>query len=159
MEGKMNPQTSSANEEIAILEARNTIRARIEKQALSEGSPLTELEMRMLDSDRMDRDRARQAMDEVEKIYGWQEFMDRISGLLTHAIEHDTAADPTARGRFDGLVHRLESSKDDFTLWACCVPAISGYESEGGLVRNTVVITALLLLLIAVIVAKALKAF
>ena len=146
----------NSSPDVAILEARSLIRARIEKQAMSEGEPLTELESRMLDSDRLSKEEDRRALDQIEKEDGWQEFMGRISGLLSRAIEEDSKQNSSAAQHFDELVHRLESSAEDFTLWVCCVPAIPGYKATPGSVFNNVLVVAVILAVIGFIVAKAL---
>jgi hypothetical protein len=85
--------------------------------------------------------------------------MDRISGLLRNAIENDTSQDPEAAARFDELVHRLEDSSEDFTLWCCCVPAIQGYKSEGSAaaVWGNAIVVVIVLMIIAFFTAKALR--
>ena len=149
-------EVPSTPREVLILEARSLIRARIDRQAIAEGRPLTELESRMLDSERLSKGEGRKAMDEVEKEYGWQDFMERISGLLSRAIDEDVKKDPSVSRRFDELVHQLESSAEDFTLWACCVPAIRGYKARTGSVFNNIFVVAVVLIVLGFIVAKAL---
>jgi len=66
---------------------------------------------------------------EFSRVDAWQPFLEKISGLLRRAIEEDAANDPIASAHYEAMVRELESHEQSFTLWACCVPAISGYKS------------------------------
>jgi hypothetical protein len=79
---------------------------------------------------RMSKEEYRTFDKEFGGVEAWQPFLDRISGLLRRAIEEDAASDPSTRDRYEAMVHDLEEHQESFTLWACCVPAISGYKSS-----------------------------
>ena len=103
---------------------------RIAARARFEGSPLTPLELQQFDSDRMSKGEYHKFDEEFQQRYAWQDFLDRMSGLLRRAIAEDELKDPTAGQRYSEKVHLLEGAPESFTLWACCVPALSGYESN-----------------------------
>ena len=128
---------------------------RIAARAQAEGTPLTEMEMKQFEAQRMPKDEARRLEEEFGGIDAWQPFLDKISGLLRRAIEEDAASDPEAPARYDAMVHDLEDRWESFSLWACCVPAISGYKSKG---RPTLVGMAVVLAVLAVIAYMVLHA-
>ena len=130
---------------------------RIATRAQAEGSPLTPLELRQFDSGQMSRDEYRKFDKEFGGVDAWQPFLDKISGLLKRAIEEDAASDPTAPGRYDAMVHKLEDRPESFTLWACCVPAISRYKSQGKPRFTDRVVLVVILAVIAYIILHALK--
>lgn len=128
---------------------------RIATRAQAEGTPLTQLDLRQFDSDRMSKNEYRKFEKEFGGVDAWQPFLDKISGLLKRAIEEDAANDPTAPARYDAMVHKLEDRPESFTLWACCVPAISEYKSIDR--RTTIVVWLVVLGVLAYIVLHALK--
>ena len=130
---------------------------RIATRAQSEGTPLTEIELQEFESQRMSRDEARKLGKEFGGIDAWQPFLNKISGLLKRAIEQDAASDPTAPARYEAMVHDLEDRWESFSLWACCVPAISGYKSKHKLGLVEVGVLLAVLGLIAFIVLHLLK--
>src|SRR5215470_13611871 len=102
---------------------------RIVARAVAEGEPLTSIQIRQFESDSMSKDEYWKFDEEFKRENEWQAFMDRISGLLRSAIAEDASNDPDAPAPYDAMVHKLEDRQKSFTLWACCVPAISGYKS------------------------------
>ena len=78
----------------------------------------------------MSKEQFRKFNREFEEENEWMEFFNRIVCLLQNAIAEDAATDPEAASRYDTMVHELEDRPESFTLWACCVPAISGYKSK-----------------------------
>jgi len=128
---------------------------RIATRAQAEGAPLTSLEFRQFDSDRMSKDEFQKFENEFGGVHAWQPFLDRISGLLKRAIAEDAANDPTVPARYDEMVHKLEDRPESFTLWACCVPAISGYKANNH--RTTIIVWLAVLAVIVFIVLHALK--
>jgi hypothetical protein len=130
---------------------------RIAIRAQAEGVPLTEVEMKQFESQRMPKDEARKFDVEFGGIGAWQPFLDKISGLLKRAIEEDTANDPTAPARYEAMVHDLEDRWESFNLWACCVPAIPGYKSKGQPTWLGIAVVVAVLAVIAYMVLRALK--
>jgi hypothetical protein len=130
---------------------------RITSRAQAEGAPLTSVELRQFDSDRMPKKEYWKFDKEFGGVDAWQPFLDKISGLLRRAIEEDAACDPTAPARYEAMVHDLESHRESFTLWACCVPAISGYKSSLQPALTAVLVWLLMLAVLAYIVLHALK--
>jgi hypothetical protein len=124
---------------------------RIVRRAIAEGIPLTPVQIQQFDSDTMSKGQYKKFRNEFECESDWQGFLERISGLLHNAIAEDAANDPGAPARYDEMVHQLEDRPESFTLWACCVPAISGYKSIHH--RSTVTTQAVVLsIVLAVIV-------
>ena len=130
---------------------------RIATRAQSEGTPLTSIEMKQFESQRMSKDEARKFDKEFGGIDAWQPFLNRVSGLLKRAIEDDAASDPTAPARYEAMVHDLEDRWESFSLWACCVPAISGYRSRGQPTWLGIAVVLAVLAVIAYIILHALK--
>jgi len=130
---------------------------RIATRAQSEGTPLTSIEMKQFESQRMSKDEARKFDKEFGGIDAWQPFLNRVSGLLKRAIEEDAASDPTAPARYEAMVHDLEDRWESFSLWACCVPAISGYRSRGQPTWLGIAVVLAVLAVIAYIILHALK--
>lgn len=95
--------------------------------------------------------------ENLVEIDAWQPFLDRISGLLRRAIEEDDANDPAAPARYDLMAHKLEDRLESFNLWACCVPAMSGYKSQDQSSWLGIAITIGVLAVIACMVLHALK--
>lgn len=132
---------------------------RIATRAQAEGTPLTPVELRQFDSGRLSGEEFRKLDEEFGGIDAWQPFLDRISGLLRRAIAEGSASDPTASARYDAMVHKLEDRPESFTLWACCVPAISGYQSIDQPGWRGIVIWLAVLAVIAFIFLHAVKIF
>jgi hypothetical protein len=136
-----------------------TLVNRIIIRAQSEGNPLSELEIRQFESDRMAREEYRRFGKQFDQEVGWQKFLDRTSGLLGRAIAEDSEKDPAAVGRYDQMVHDLEQHGDSFTLWACCVPAIKGYKSQTTWTWHSVVPAIVILFIVLVVLMRMLRVF
>ena len=132
---------------------------RIVSRAIAEGEPLTPIQLRQFHSDTMAKEEYWKFNKEFEQENEWQGFMDRMSGLLRNAIAEDAAHDPEAPARYDAMVHKLEDRPESFTLWACCVPAISGYKSIDQPGWRGIVIWLVVLAVIVFIVLHAVKIF
>jgi hypothetical protein len=139
------------------IEAHQFLVNRIATRARSEGTPLTEIELKEFESQRMSKDEARRLDKEFGGIDAWQPFIDKISGLLKRAIEEDAASDPAAPARYEEMVHGLENRWESFSLWACCVPAISGYKSQHQSKWVVGVVAVAVLAVIAYMVLHALR--
>ena len=111
------------------LQAHYALVNRMVARAGVEGYPLSSLELQQFDSDHMSKEEYQRFSDEFERQFDWQGFLDRTSGILQRAIAEDAQKDPLAPNRYNEMVRKLEGRKESFTLWACCVPAISGYKS------------------------------
>jgi hypothetical protein len=98
---------------------------RIISRAQIEGTPLKPIEIQQFESDRMLKDEYRKFDKEFTRETNWQDFLDRISGILRRAIAEDAANDPTIPAQYKEMVNKLEDCDASFTLWACCVPALS----------------------------------
>jgi hypothetical protein len=143
-------------EKLAI---HRTLVNRILARAIAKGAPLTSLQIQQFDSDVMSKGEYKTFRREFERENDWIEFQNRVSGLLRDAIAEDAANDSGAPARYDDMVHKLEDRPESFTLWACCVPAISGYKSidHRSAVTTQAVVLALVLAVIAYIILHALK--
>jgi len=130
---------------------------RIAARALAEGTPLTPVQMRELESQASSKQESRQIFEAFEQENDWHEFLERISGLLRNAIAEDALEDPEAPARYDAMVHELEDRPASFTLWACCVPAIRHYKSDSGSGWPGVVILFCILALIVYMFLHGLK--
>jgi hypothetical protein len=131
--------------------------SRIAGRAQSEGTPLSSLDLRQFESERMSKEEYRAFDKEFGGVEAWQPSLDRISGLLRRAIEEDAASDPSARERYEVMVHDLEQHQGSFTLWACCVPAISGYKSSHRPSLTDVIVLLFVVAVIASLILRFLK--
>jgi hypothetical protein len=143
------------DERLASIHA--TLVNRIINRARSEGNPLSELEIRQFESERMAKEEHRRFSKQFDQEVGWQEFLDRTSGLLSRAIVEDSEKDPDAAGRYDQMVHDLEQHGDSFTLWACCVPAIKGYKSQTTGIWHSVVAAIVILFIVLMVSMRMLR--
>ena len=118
---------------------------------------MTPIQIQELESGVTSKEDGRKISEEFDRENEWQEFLNRINGLLRNAIAEDGANDPEAPARYDGMVHPLEGRRESFTLWACCVPAIPGYKSAGSRHWLTIVVQLLILAVIICVALHALK--
>jgi hypothetical protein len=149
----------TANEDAVIAAEKLAIQQklvnRIVARAVAEGKPLTSIQTRQFETDSMSKEEYWKFDEEFKPENEWQDFMDRISGLLRSAIAEDAANDPDAPARYDAMVHKLEDRPESFTLWACCVPAISGYKSVDH--RTTIIVWLGVLAVIVFVFLHALR--
>lgn len=146
-----------ANARLASI--HETLVNRIINRARSEGNPLSELEIRQFESERMAKEEHRQFSKQFDQEVGWQEFLDRTSGLLSRAIAEDSEKDPAAASHYDQMVHDLEQHGDSFTLWACCVPAIKGYKSQTTETWHSLVPAIVIIFIILMILVRVFRIF
>jgi hypothetical protein len=150
-------KTSNENDTAEALRIHQFLVNRIATRAQLEGTPLTPLELRQFESERMSKDEYWEFDKEFGGVDAWQPFLEKVGGLLRRAIEEDAVNDPTASAHYEALVHDLENDEHSFTLWACCVPAISGYKSVHQYEWRSIAILLAILAVIAYILLHALK--
>ncbi len=109
----------SAEPAAEILEARAFLRSKIIERAIQEGAPLTPLEIDFLDSDHLPNER--EINDRFNKQHDFQEYIERLGGLLRRARDNDAGSDPDAHAKYEKLALSLETSDEDLVLFSIAV--------------------------------------
>lgn len=149
--------TENGTNSAAKLSIHQLLVNRIVTRAVVEGAPITPIQIQQFESDAMSKEQRRAFSKEFDRENDWQEFLDRIGSLLRRAIAEDAEKDPQAPDRYDAMVHQLEDRPESFTLWACCVPAISGYKSKTRWQLTDVVVLLFVLAVIFTVILHLLK--
>lgn len=110
--------------------------SRLRSRGAQEGVVFTDAELKYLDEQLCEtRDEARR----ITEYFGGgrrfgtdrhMEFCEKIEGLLHRAAESEMAVNPAMRGKYLGAVDTLETSSDDFLLWACAVAALADFDDR-----------------------------
>ncbi len=107
-------------------DAREFFVARIAAQAVHEGTPLTDVEIKYLEWRRIGNEDEQERLHEnVDRMYGESSFEDRMSGLLWRAMQNDAATDRNARSRYRENYDRLDGEDKDWELWVIATPVIN----------------------------------
>ena len=128
----MTERSASIADQQRFLAARDFLMQRVHARAAQEGTFLTPEELKYLD-DRLLADKA-EGRRLTRKFQGdrHMEFSEKIEGLLHRAAAAEIAINPEIRRSYIGAVEALESSEDDFMLWACAVPALAQFDDRTG---------------------------
>ncbi len=100
--------------------------ARIAARAAQEGRPLTELETRYLEWNRIEDAEEQQRLHaQMTELYGDTGFEERMTKLLREAVREDAAGDAEAPRRYRENYDRLDGADKDLALWLIAAPVMS----------------------------------
>ena len=98
---------------------------RIAARAAQEGRPLTELETRYLEWNRIADEQEQQRLHaQIRETYGETGFEERMTDLLRQAFRSEAANDAEAPRRYRDNYARLDGEEKDLALWLIASPVM-----------------------------------